>query len=84
MGLLFDAVVSNLTDRPFNLEFAVTNLCNCRCIQCSVWKHYLEKPERVGEELKAEEVRRIFSSYKGFSVIGITALKLLKAKLVSR
>jgi radical SAM protein with 4Fe4S-binding SPASM domain len=65
-------MMSNICDKPFNLEFAVTNMCNCRCIQCSVWKDYLEKPERIREELTTKEIEKIFSSYKGFSIIGIT------------
>jgi len=72
VSVLFDAVMSRVRDRPFDIDFAVTNMCNCRCVQCSVWKYYLKKPEKVREELTVEEIKRIFSSYKGFSIVGIT------------
>ncbi|MDI6903781.1 MAG: radical SAM protein [Methanocellales archaeon] len=68
----FDAVLSSIRDLPFNLEFAVTYKCNVRCVQCNVWQYYKENPERAKKELTIEEIVRIFSSYNGFSVIGIT------------
>lgn len=70
--LLLDALLSNLRGLPFNLEFAVTNKCNLKCIQCNVWRYYMENPEKLREELTVKEIENIFSSYEGFSVIGIT------------
>ena len=62
----------NLKDTPFDLEFAVTNSCNLRCIQCDIWRYYEEKPEMIQIELKTGEIEKIFSSYRGFNVVGIT------------
>lgn len=71
-GVLLDALLSNVRNLPFNLEFAVTNKCNLRCVQCNVWRYYNENPEKSREELTVEEIENIFSSYNGFSMIGIT------------
>jgi len=71
-GVLLDALLSNVRNLPFNLEFAVTNKCNLKCVQCSVWRYYNEDPEKSREELTIEEIENIFSSYNGFSVIGIS------------
>ena len=70
-SLLFSGVSSNFKDRPFNLEFAVTYQCNLRCIQCNGWRRY-EEPEKAKEELTLGEVEKIFESYNGFNVIGLT------------
>ncbi len=72
VDLLLDGVISNITDKPFDLDFAVTYRCNLRCIQCNVWRQYLEHPERVKDELSRDEIRKIFTSYGGFKVLGIT------------
>jgi len=69
---LFGAILSNLRDLPFDLEFAVTNRCNLRCIQCDIWRYYEENPEKIETELKITEIDKIFSAYRGFSVVGIT------------
>jgi len=71
-NLVFSALMHDLKDTPFDLEFAVTNRCNLRCIQCDVWRYYEENPEEIRTELKIEEIEKIFSSYRGFKVVGIT------------
>jgi len=71
-SLVFSATMSNLTDTPFDLEFAVTNRCNIRCIHCDVWRSHEELSEMIQEELRIGEIEKIFSSYRGFNVIGIT------------
>jgi len=71
-SMLFDAVLSNLRDVPFNLEFAVTNRCNLRCIQCDVWRYSEGNTAKPQAELTTEEVHKIFSSYQGLSLVGIT------------
>lgn len=67
MSLQFHAIWSDLTDQPFNLEFAVTMRCNSKCNQCSVWRYRTDK-----KEMSTEEIRRIFESYRGFKLVGIT------------
>ena len=66
MSLVLDAVWSRITKKPFNLEFAVTNNCNFRCQSCNQWK------TQKTNELSLSEISRIFASYDGFKVVGIT------------
>lgn len=70
-SLLFSGISSNLKDRPFNLEFAVTYQCNLKCVQCDVWKYY-DELEKAKEELTISEIDKIFRSYNGFKVVGLT------------
>jgi len=70
--VLLSALLSNLSDLPFNLEFAVTYRCNSRCLQCNVWRLYTENPGEIAKELTCEEIEKKFSSYGRFSVVGIT------------
>ena len=65
-------MIHNIKDIPFDLEFAVTNRCNLRCIQCDIWRYYQDAPEKIQMELGAGEIGKIFSSYRRFKVIGIT------------
>ena len=66
MSLVFDAVWSRVTKKPFNLEFAVTNNCDFRCRSCNQWR------TQKTDELSLSEISRIFTSYDGFKVVGIT------------
>lgn len=43
---------------PLVLTFSVTNRCNSRCKTCNIWKN----PNRANEELKLEEIEKIFKS----------------------
>jgi len=61
-----DAIWSNITGRPFNLEFAVTHNCNSRCLMCNQWQN------KSIDELTLEEISRIFLSYRDLKVVGIT------------
>jgi radical SAM protein with 4Fe4S-binding SPASM domain len=72
LTVLFDAVLSRLTEHPFDLEFAVTYRCNLKCVQCNIWR--LNPNLTRGEvlELSLQEIRKIFLSYRGFEIIGIT------------
>ena len=72
VSLLLSAVMHNLEDTPFDLEFAVTNRCNLRCVHCDSWRYYEENPEMIQTELRIGEIDKIFSSYRGFNVVGIT------------
>lgn len=47
---------------PFNLTYSVTNLCQSRCRTCKIWELYRDDPEKREEELKLEEIERIFST----------------------
>ncbi len=71
MGLL-GIVTYRIRDRPFDLEFAITYRCNLRCVQCDIWRYDQENLHKAREELGVEEIQKIFSSYDGLRVVGIT------------
>jgi MoaA/NifB/PqqE/SkfB family radical SAM enzyme len=48
--------------RPLNLTFSVTNVCQSRCKTCKIWELYQKEPEKRWEELKIEEIEKIFQS----------------------
>lgn len=46
---------------PATLTYSVTNACQSRCKTCNIWKLYIENPDLKKDELKLEEINRIFS-----------------------
>jgi len=44
------------------LNFAVTYLCNSRCVMCSIWRKYRENPELFKQELRLSEIENILQS----------------------
>jgi radical SAM protein with 4Fe4S-binding SPASM domain len=72
LTVLFDAVLSRLTENPFDLEFAVTYRCNLKCVQCNIWRLNLNVTRKGPPELSLQEIRKIFLSYRRFKIIGIT------------
>ncbi len=55
MGLMLPA-------NPINLTFSVTNVCQSRCKTCHIWRLYQTHPEKRFDELKIEEIEKIFRS----------------------
>lgn len=55
-----------MRDRPINLEFAVTQACNSRCLICDQWR----QPAR--DELTLQEIEKIFKTYDDFRIVGLT------------
>lgn len=47
---------------PITLTFSVTNRCQSRCLTCKIWQLYREHPERCAEELRLDEIERIFAT----------------------
>ena len=47
---------------PITLTFSVTNVCQSRCKTCNIWKIYPEKHQDPKNELRLEEIERIFRS----------------------
>ncbi len=47
-----------------SVNFAVTYLCNSKCRACNIWKKYKENPKKIKEELKLEEIKKIFNDSK--------------------
>jgi MoaA/NifB/PqqE/SkfB family radical SAM enzyme len=44
------------------LNFAVTYLCNSRCVMCSIWKKYKEDPDLFKQELTLPEIEKLLQS----------------------
>jgi MoaA/NifB/PqqE/SkfB family radical SAM enzyme len=44
------------------LNFAVTYLCNSRCVMCSIWNKYRENPELAKHELQLSEIETLLES----------------------
>lgn len=44
------------------LNFAITYLCNGRCIMCSIWHKYQQKPELVRDELNIANIKSLLDS----------------------
>lgn len=47
---------------PLSIALSVTNRCQSRCRTCNIWRVGREQPERIRDELTAEEWERILSS----------------------
>ena len=47
---------------PITLTFSVTNICQSRCKTCRIWELYLNDPQKQKDELKIEEIEKIFKS----------------------
>ena len=44
------------------VTFSITNMCNCRCMMCNIWKTYRKNKELRKREMKLEEIKKIFSN----------------------
>jgi len=43
-------------------NFALTYMCNQKCLTCRIWKRYREHPELLQEELSTEEVAKVIEN----------------------
>ncbi len=50
------------TPRPITLTFSVTNVCQSKCKTCNIWRIYPDKHQKAGDELKIDEITKIFKS----------------------
>jgi MoaA/NifB/PqqE/SkfB family radical SAM enzyme len=48
------------------VNFAITYLCNSRCISCSIWKKYHKKATSANQELNLEQIKEFFNQSKFF------------------
>ncbi len=48
---------------PYKVLIQLTNDCNSKCINCSIWKINLLNPNLKNQELKLEEYNHFFSQY---------------------
>ena len=52
----------NVSFNPIVLTFSVTNWCQSKCLTCKIWEFYQKHPEKIKEELKIEEIEKIFQT----------------------
>lgn len=50
------------TPMPLTITYSVTNMCQSRCKTCYIWKVYLNDRKKRQEELKIQEIEKIFKS----------------------
>ena len=50
------------TPMPVTLTYSITNMCQSRCKTCNIWKVYIDNPELKKNELKIDEIEKIFQS----------------------
>ena len=50
--------------QPITLTYSVTAACQSNCKTCQIGKMYQSHPERIEDDLKIEEIERIFASMK--------------------
>ncbi len=58
--------------RPLNLTFSVTNMCQSQCRTCGIWRLYKDNPAKRNDELKLEEIEKIFRSMGHVYVFNIS------------
>lgn len=67
-------LLSKILQKPYKLNFAITSMCNSRCTNCNILQVYRKNPEIVRNELKIDEIDRIFknlpSTVSGLSFTG--------------
>lgn len=47
---------------PENVVFSVTNLCNSRCVTCSIWAKYQKRTELASKEMTTEQWLKTWKS----------------------
>jgi len=67
LRLIGSAARSRLTGSPYKLNVHLTWKCNSRCRHCSIW----QRPA-AGDELDADEYRRIFARMPRLAILSIT------------
>lgn len=61
--------------RVVRVNYAVTYLCDSRCVMCDIWKRYRENPSGIAEELTAEEIEGVVSrssALQGLDTVSLT------------
>lgn len=48
------------------INYAVTYLCNSRCLMCNIWKNYKQNPALLREELSFNQVKKTFNQSNFF------------------
>lgn len=55
-----------------SLNFAATYRCNSRCLSCDIWKKYSKDTSLVKKELSLDEIKKVFSQFKGLKTVSLT------------
>ena len=61
--------------RILRVNYAVTYLCDSRCVMCDIWKRYREDPSGIAQELTTDEVAQAFAAsaaLRGLDEISLT------------
>ncbi|MFH1209748.1 MAG: radical SAM protein [archaeon] len=56
---------------PILFNFSVTNKCQSKCTMCNIWKLYKNYPKKEREELKIDEIEKIFKTMKPVFLLNI-------------
>jgi len=75
--------------KPYKVLVSLTNQCNSRCEYCDIWKINPENPSLYADELRLEDLERMFADLKGnliwLALSGgeITLVKYFKEMIVA-
>ncbi len=50
---------------PSKLQLVVTNKCNLRCTNCSIWEIYPKNPDKLKEEMELKDYEKLFRGFRG-------------------
>ena len=57
---------------PMVLTYSVTNLCQSRCQSCNIWDIYKQRPGLWKNELRLDEIERVFKSIGSIYFLNIS------------
>jgi MoaA/NifB/PqqE/SkfB family radical SAM enzyme len=63
LGFRFAHATDSTPPLPINLTYSVTNLCQSKCLSCNIWRFYRDEPQKFKDELKIDEVEKVFRSF---------------------
>lgn len=63
LGFRFAHATDTAPPLPINLTYSVTNLCQSKCLSCNIWRFYRDEPQKFKEELKLDEIEKVFRSF---------------------
>lgn len=78
LSWIFNKSVRLLTrptpERILRINYAVTYLCDSRCVMCDIWKRYREDPSGIAKELTADDIERAVSGSAALQALDTIAL----------
>jgi len=61
---LYMSGIKKRAPKPMVLTYSVTNMCQSRCKTCNLWQIYKKNPKLKEQELKLDEIEKIFKSIR--------------------